>query len=193
MNLSFVDQDFLDTLAEEDERQIVRVKQFSVNPMNEQEAIEQMELLGHDFFVFFNGDLGRVNVLYRRSDSQLWPARPSSGLSEAFPRNKFCYSIIFLALPEWRSMQLQIDGARRQLVPLQVFQKQWGLPVEFGITYFELKDWAVGRLDTAGQTLIDIKREIIEAAPKAITPTGLLSQPPRLAAIFRQKLRLGQC
>ena len=38
--------------------------------MTEEEAIEQMELLGHDFFVFFNAELGRLNVLYRRVDDQ---------------------------------------------------------------------------------------------------------------------------
>ncbi len=37
--------------------------------MNEDEAIEQMELLGHDFFVFYNVNLGRINVLYRRDDN----------------------------------------------------------------------------------------------------------------------------
>ena len=37
--------------------------------MDELEAIEQMELLGHDFFMFFNAETGQVNVLYRREDS----------------------------------------------------------------------------------------------------------------------------
>jgi putative sigma-54 modulation protein len=36
--------------------------------MTEEEAVEQMELLGHDFFVFYNVNLGRLNVLYRRAD-----------------------------------------------------------------------------------------------------------------------------
>jgi putative sigma-54 modulation protein len=57
----------MDVLAE-NQRKVVRVKRFPINPMNEEEAVEQMELLGHDFFVFFNGDLGRINVLYRRAD-----------------------------------------------------------------------------------------------------------------------------
>jgi putative sigma-54 modulation protein len=47
---------------------IVRTKTFEVTPMNPEEAIEQMELLGHDFFVFFNADTEEVNVLYRRRD-----------------------------------------------------------------------------------------------------------------------------
>ncbi len=45
---------------------IVRVKTFAMTPMNPEEAIEQMELLGHDFFVFYNSDVNGINVLYRR-------------------------------------------------------------------------------------------------------------------------------
>jgi len=45
---------------------IVRIKTFDVTPMNPEEAIEQMELLGHDFFVFYNSDVDGINVLYRR-------------------------------------------------------------------------------------------------------------------------------
>jgi putative sigma-54 modulation protein len=56
-------------LVEEQEHKIVRVKKFQVIPMHEDEAVEQMELLGHDFFVFYNANLGRINVLYRRADN----------------------------------------------------------------------------------------------------------------------------
>jgi putative sigma-54 modulation protein len=45
---------------------IVRTKTFPVTPMNPEEALEQMELLGHDFFVFYNSELNGINVLYRR-------------------------------------------------------------------------------------------------------------------------------
>ncbi len=45
---------------------IVRTKKFEVTPMSPEEAIEQMELLGHDFFVFYNSDVSGINVLYRR-------------------------------------------------------------------------------------------------------------------------------
>jgi len=62
-------EEILDELAEETDRSIVRVKQFPVEPMNEEEAIEQMQLLAHDFFVFYNVDLGRLNVLYKRADN----------------------------------------------------------------------------------------------------------------------------
>lgn len=61
-------EEMLEALTEEQSRKIVRVKRFSVVPMNEAEAIEQMQLLSHDFFVFFNADVGRLNVLYKRAD-----------------------------------------------------------------------------------------------------------------------------
>ncbi|MBI5669014.1 MAG: ribosome-associated translation inhibitor RaiA [Chloroflexi bacterium] len=47
--------------------EIVRRKEITVTTMNEAEAIEQMELLGHSFFVFFNDATGGVNVLYKRA------------------------------------------------------------------------------------------------------------------------------
>ncbi len=50
------------------ENEIVRRKQITLTAMNEAEAIEQMELLDHNFFVFFNAATGSVNVLYKRSN-----------------------------------------------------------------------------------------------------------------------------
>ncbi len=47
---------------------VVRTKLFRTPPISEEEAIEQMELLGHSFFVFFNRERGAINVLYRRND-----------------------------------------------------------------------------------------------------------------------------
>jgi putative sigma-54 modulation protein len=55
---------------------IVRVKRFRVAPMDPEEAIEQMELLGHDFFVFFNVDDGQLNVVYRRHDGNYGLIQP---------------------------------------------------------------------------------------------------------------------
>jgi len=48
--------------------QIVKSKRFPVKPMSTDMAIEQMELLGHDFFLFLNTETGKLNVLYRRKD-----------------------------------------------------------------------------------------------------------------------------
>ena len=55
-------------LEEEEERTIVKTKVLQVKPMTEDEAMLQMELLGHDFFVFVSADTEQVNVLYRRRD-----------------------------------------------------------------------------------------------------------------------------
>jgi len=54
--------------AEPAEGEIVRVKRFATRPMVVDEAIEQMELLSHDFFIFFNVDEDRYCVVYRRRD-----------------------------------------------------------------------------------------------------------------------------
>ncbi|MGH2593387.1 MAG: ribosome hibernation promotion factor, partial [Anaerolineae bacterium] len=55
---------------------IVRTKRFSISPMAAEEALEQMELLGHDFFVFFNADTESMNVLYRRQDGNYGLLQP---------------------------------------------------------------------------------------------------------------------
>ncbi len=57
---------------------IARKKQFVVKPMTVEEAILQMELLGHDFFIFANAETEMLNVLYRRKDN-------TYGLIEALP------------------------------------------------------------------------------------------------------------
>lgn len=55
---------------DEDEKgKIVKRKLIETKPMNEEEAILQMNLLGHDFFVFTNDDTNQINILYRRKDS----------------------------------------------------------------------------------------------------------------------------
>lgn len=53
-------------LSEESQPTIVKMKQFPVKPMSPEEAVLQLELIGHDFFVFRNGDTNEVNVVYRR-------------------------------------------------------------------------------------------------------------------------------
>ncbi len=49
---------------------VVRTKRFPVMPMDTAEAVEQIELLGHDFFVYHNHETNQINVLYRRRDGQ---------------------------------------------------------------------------------------------------------------------------
>ena len=52
--------------AEEEEIKIVRTKRFDIKPMYPEDACIQMELLGHDFFVFCNAETDQVNVVYKR-------------------------------------------------------------------------------------------------------------------------------
>jgi putative sigma-54 modulation protein len=47
---------------------IKRTKRFTVKPMSDEEAVMQMDLLGHDFFVFSNSETDEINVVYRRKD-----------------------------------------------------------------------------------------------------------------------------
>lgn len=64
-------------VAEQEEAHpIVRRKQFVVQPMSEAEAVEQMELLNHDFYVFFNPDVKAINVIYRRRDENYGLLQP---------------------------------------------------------------------------------------------------------------------
>ena len=59
---------------------VVRRKKFIVLPMNEEEAIEQMRLLGHDnFFVFFNAEQNSIQVLYRRRNGTYGLIEPVVG------------------------------------------------------------------------------------------------------------------
>lgn len=55
---------------------IVRRKQFVMLPLSEEEAVEQMEMLGHDFFLFYNPDTRSTNVIYRRKDGDYGLLQP---------------------------------------------------------------------------------------------------------------------
>jgi putative sigma-54 modulation protein len=65
--------------AEDNRGNVVRTKRFLIQPMTQEEAIEQMELLGHDFFVFFSVDADAMNVLYRRKDGNYGLLQPEQG------------------------------------------------------------------------------------------------------------------
>jgi putative sigma-54 modulation protein len=62
---------------EETGPQIVKTKQFSVKPMSAEEAALQLDLIGHDFFVFRSDESGEVNVIYRRKDGGYGLIEPS--------------------------------------------------------------------------------------------------------------------
>ena len=66
-NAVHLNQEFIDEDAyEEEEIQIIRSKKFAMKPMDPEEACVQMELLGHNFFVFRNSETEEVNVVYKR-------------------------------------------------------------------------------------------------------------------------------
>ncbi|MCG8540475.1 MAG: ribosome-associated translation inhibitor RaiA [Clostridia bacterium] len=54
--------------SEKEELKIVKTKRFAIKPMDPQEAVLQMDLLGHSFFVFTNADTDEVNVVYKRKN-----------------------------------------------------------------------------------------------------------------------------
>ncbi|MDO4564520.1 MAG: ribosome-associated translation inhibitor RaiA [Clostridia bacterium] len=58
--------------------QIVRVKRFDIKPMSEEEAMLQLELLGHSFYVFLNSDTNAMNVLYVRKDGNYGLIEPNN-------------------------------------------------------------------------------------------------------------------
>ncbi|MCA0452504.1 MAG: ribosome-associated translation inhibitor RaiA [Chloroflexi bacterium] len=59
-------EEFVEETMEVPAVEVVRRKEVPVAAMNEAEAVEQMELLGHAFFMFFNAETGGINVLYKR-------------------------------------------------------------------------------------------------------------------------------
>ena len=60
-------QEFIEKEYDEDEDvKIIRSKKFDIKPMYPEDACIQMELLGHDFFVFCNAETDQVNVVYKR-------------------------------------------------------------------------------------------------------------------------------
>jgi putative sigma-54 modulation protein len=55
---------------DEDDLELVRTKRFDLKPMDSEEAILQMNMLGHSFYVFNNADTNRTNVVYKRKDGR---------------------------------------------------------------------------------------------------------------------------
>ncbi len=63
----------------EDEGTLIKFKRFPVEPMSPEEAVDQMELLGHDFYIFYNGDSNRFAVVYRRKEGDYGLIEPELG------------------------------------------------------------------------------------------------------------------
>lgn len=63
---------------EESDIEIVRTKRFNLKPMDSEEAILQMDMLGHTFFVFTNAETNDTNVVYRRNDGRYGLIEPAN-------------------------------------------------------------------------------------------------------------------
>jgi putative sigma-54 modulation protein len=62
----------------EDLKKIVKTKKFEIKPMTPEEASLQMELIGHDFYVFVNAETGKTAVLYKRRDENYGLIEPQN-------------------------------------------------------------------------------------------------------------------
>ena len=67
----------LEDIEEEISKSIVKTKTFLLKPTSPEEAVMQMELLGHDFFVFINSETDRTAVIYRRKDQNYGLIEPT--------------------------------------------------------------------------------------------------------------------
>lgn len=67
----------VEAAEKEDEMEVVRTKRFNLKPMDQEEAILQMNMLGHSFFVFMNSDTNETNVVYRRNDGRYGMIEPN--------------------------------------------------------------------------------------------------------------------
>ncbi|MDD6799847.1 MAG: ribosome-associated translation inhibitor RaiA [Firmicutes bacterium] len=74
---AFVKEAMNSAAIEEEPEFQIRVKTFDLKPMTAEEAILQMNLLGHEFFVFVNTDTGETNVVYKRKDQNYGMIVPS--------------------------------------------------------------------------------------------------------------------
>lgn len=63
---------------ENNEIEIVRTKRFNLKPMDSEEAILQMDMLGHSFFVFTNAETNATNVVYKRKDGKYGLIEPAN-------------------------------------------------------------------------------------------------------------------
>lgn len=63
---------------EDDKPKIVKTKKFTIKPMNYEEAVLQMELLRHNFFVFRNGETDDISVIYKRKDGDYGLIEPQN-------------------------------------------------------------------------------------------------------------------
>lgn len=71
------EEQYSDEVEEQSRYEIIKRKKFQLRPMSAEEAILQMNMLDHNFFMFKNGDTGEVNVVYKRDDGNYAILEPS--------------------------------------------------------------------------------------------------------------------
>lgn len=69
-NFEFISSDNDKSAEQDDELKIVRTKQVSLKPMDPEEAVLQMDMLGHNFFIFQDAETNGTSIVYRRNDGR---------------------------------------------------------------------------------------------------------------------------
>ena len=70
-------QTFADTVSEQEDYEVIKHKKFEMRPMDVEEAILQMNMLGHNFFMFSNAKSGQINVVYKRNEGNYSVLEPA--------------------------------------------------------------------------------------------------------------------
>jgi putative sigma-54 modulation protein len=68
---------FADTVTEQEDYEVIKHKKFEMRPMDLDEAILQMNMLGHNFFMFSNASTGKINVVYKRKEGNYAVLEPA--------------------------------------------------------------------------------------------------------------------
>ena len=88
-------------------------------------------------------------------------------------------------------MQLTINNQPQEFISLQQFCHQWNLPDDFGVNFFEPKNWdGLGSIKGAGEMMAVMKDEVIAAIPETIPIAGLLSVVDIVSQSFRYRLEI---
>ena len=86
-------------------------------------------------------------------------------------------------------MQLVIAGQRRDFIPIKDFRAEHGLPPEFGVAWFESKDYTgLGRIDRAGTELNTVRQAVLDAIPAHLPLQAWMAFVPELTRLFERKL-----
>ena len=102
----------------EDDLQVVRTKRVSLKPMDSQEAILQMDMLGHNFFIFEDAETSGTSIVYKRRDGRyglIETDEPRTACSLGH-RNSIFFSFLFFLGPHWRQhMEVPKIGVKLEL------------------------------------------------------------------------------